>query len=761
MTTVCQTPNSPPELSGSKSSKSSSFHSSSQLDGPDSIFTDISNFEDIGLEDDAEFSQVDPATAPYGRPGAGVMARSPTARMVSKSPAATTRDLTATPKPRKRSPLPPSRNQINGAISTPQSAGSLTARASGRRDSIGGGHSPNLTPSQPHRSRSISPLRPSSRSASSSSLALSPLSARTPTAKQTWQPNRKSLKDLEEEYHDSDDELPDDASLWNIPISPRPAHDRPQSRNPSPNGRSPGPPRPLPFSHTVSDSTVRRSPSASREARMKRPMQRSSSAGPERGQISPRNPRAYSYNSYMSDLSEEAKIITEALEHHADESGRKHEESVQNGAEPRKSSSDSHAGSQATIELPPVQKSNIMIDPLPISKEKEKVLTRTRPSWLPPKDQKEEKKHLKEYKQMMAQSQETEKRKAARAASAQCEKDTTRETLQSLWDQYVCPQWERALREPRTRELWWRGVPPRNRAAIWRRAIGNELELSEETFTKALQRARDLQNKKEADPNEKNKRLLECFDAIQADVPKAFPDLNLFSESGPLRETLINVLQAYCMYRSDVGYIHGLHTIAALLVLQLPTPASAFLAMANVLNRPLPVAFLTWDRGAMARTYGLASDTLRYKYPRLATHLRETLRLSEEEIWEPIFRTLLTNGLDLDRISRVWDCWVFEGDRIMIRSAVAILSCLQAQLFSFHQLDDQSRITVRNILGWGPRHVGANNQKPKDRHSAPAAAGFGGGQIMNPGVADYWVLTAAGNEDGFMDAVREAGKVRQ
>jgi hypothetical protein len=47
-----------------------------------------------------------------------------------------------------------------------------------------------------------------------------------------------------------------------------------------------------------------------------------------------------------------------------------------------------------------------MIDPLPISREKEKVLTRTRPSWLPPKDQKEEKKHLREYKQMMAQSKE-------------------------------------------------------------------------------------------------------------------------------------------------------------------------------------------------------------------------------------------------------------------------------------------------------------------------------------------------------------------
>ncbi|KAJ5456846.1 hypothetical protein N7530_012120 [Penicillium desertorum] len=749
MATVCPAPNSPPELSGSKSSKSSSFHSSSHPDGPDSIFTDISNFEEIGLEDDADLPYTDPPVS-YARSGA--MARSPAARMSSKVPAASTRELTATPKPRKRSPLPPLHS---GSANTPP--GSLAPRIGNRRGSSNTLRSPGLTPSQADRSRSVSPLRPtSSRSASATSLALSPLSARVPTQKQTWQPSRKSLKDLEEEYHDSDDELPDDASLWNIPISPRPVQDRTPSRPASPNGRSPGR-RPLPMQHTIAGGD--KSPeNTAKASRMKR-IQRSSSAGPERGQISPRNPRTYSYNSYLSDLSEEAKIITEALELHADDRVRKREEHIQTGAA-RKSSEDSHRASRDAVALPPLQKSNIMIDPLPISKEKEKVLTRTRPSWLPPKDQKEERKHLKQYQQMMAQSRESEKRKAAKEANAQCEKDNTRVTLQNIWDEYVYPNWDRALREPRIRELWWRGIPPRNRGNIWKRAIGNELELTEETYTKALLRAKDLQSKKDGE-NESNKRLLDCFEAIETDVPKAFPDLNLFQEGGPLRETLIDVLQAYCMYRSDVGYIHGLHTIAALLVLQFPTPASAFLAMANALNRPLPVAFLTWDRGAMARSYTLASDTLRYKFPRLHTHLTETLHLSEPEIWEPIFRSLLTNGLDLERISRVWDCWVFEGDRIMIRSAVAILGCLQAQLFSFHQTDDQSRLAVRDVLGWGPRSHGANNQKPKERHSAPAAAGFGGGQIQNPGVADYWVLTAAGDEDGFMNAVREAGKVRQ
>ena len=64
------------------------------------------------------------------------------------------------------------------------------------------------------------------------------------------------------------------------------------------------------------------------------------------------------------------------------------------------------ASSKSVVTLPPIRKGDVMIDPLPVSKEKEKVLTRTRPSWLPPKDQKEEKKHLKEYRRMMEASLE-------------------------------------------------------------------------------------------------------------------------------------------------------------------------------------------------------------------------------------------------------------------------------------------------------------------------------------------------------------------
>lgn len=269
MTTICTTPNSPPELSGSKSSKSSSFRSSSQLSGPDGILADISNFEEIGLEDDPEMPYMDGVTAVYGK--SGVMVRSTTARLQPKTPTTTTRDLTSNVKPT-RTPHPSLKGHANGALTKPKH--SSTKIGSGNQRSVSSTHTLPIQSSAPHRSRSNSPLRMASNLGSSPSaqtLAVSPVHGRPPlNRKSSWQRSRKSLKELEEEYHDSDEELPDDTSLWNVPISPRPLQDRASSRGTSPDGRSPGP-RPLPLSHSVSDmsvlsSTGAKSPRGSRRA---------------------------------------------------------------------------------------------------------------------------------------------------------------------------------------------------------------------------------------------------------------------------------------------------------------------------------------------------------------------------------------------------------------------------------------------------------------------------------------------------------------
>ena len=134
-----------------------------------------------------------------------------------------------------------------------------------------------------------------------------------------------------------------------------------------------------------------------------------------------------------------------------------------------------------------------MIDPLPVSKEKEAVLSRTRPSWLPPKDPAEEKRHLKEYQRMMAQSAESDRRREAVQRARSASKDDTASSLLRIWEEHVLPNWDDVIRQKRTRELWWRGISPRSRGKVWAKAIGNDLELTDASYTAALRRAQALE----------------------------------------------------------------------------------------------------------------------------------------------------------------------------------------------------------------------------------------------------------------------------
>ena len=423
---VTEAPGSPPGLTRSKSSKSSSFHSSS-LSGAEGILADNINFEDIGLEED-------PLPLPYQNLYGMEKPLRPLPRPTNSSgPRAgvtalpTRRDLTdATNKPRGLQ-LQPSMKGHNAAqsLSLPNGMGPPMRR---------GFRSPS-TPSlaitamsNRNRSRSPSPNTllpspkpiPSPASLKRSSLAPAPNMKGLPVRRGSWQPSRKSIKEIEAEYDDLDEDLPEDASLWNVPLSPRPPEERtPISPSVSPKS-SPrtSPERPSSL-HTSLGAFTGKAPMTAPVLSARSPLSQSLDSPP----ASPRKPRTpvrgastgavpdsfgfpvgrtKSWNIALSELSEEAKSLTEAFESHAVLSEQKREEAVQNGeAIVRRSTEKLSRSKTSTVELPPLRINNVMIDPLPISKEKEKVLSRTRPSWLPPKSQKEEKKHLKEYQRMM------------------------------------------------------------------------------------------------------------------------------------------------------------------------------------------------------------------------------------------------------------------------------------------------------------------------------------------------------------------------
>jgi hypothetical protein len=445
MTTIAQRSASPPELTGSKSSKSSSYRSSTFSGFDGAIPADLAHFEDIGLDDDhPRVSQelfgnrLNKKTSVRNLGGAAVAGR-------NHSPA-----------------LPPTRELVNGAGRTSMSTAGgprLDTASSPSMSSLGlpGGmrrvssqtiSSAAVRSKSRSRSRSRSPspahlmqgpVTPSSVTANSPGLrSMASFDRRRLSSGPAPQRPRKTAKEIEKEYNDSDEDLPDDASLWNVPMSPqmyRTASSAATSVAPSLNpSASTSPERP---SHTGTPKSSKRSSgtpvmaprTAPAVASEFSPVFDAAPPSPQpsrlvRGNTTGTMPsthafgpsRTKSWNNALSELSEEAKALSEALDLHAEETEQKNDPSATGNTMPDAVPKPQRSKT-SMVNVLPLRTNNVMIDPLPISKEKEKVLSRTRPSWLPPKNPKEEKKHLKEYQRMMEQSLEAGKflsRSAAR-----------------------------------------------------------------------------------------------------------------------------------------------------------------------------------------------------------------------------------------------------------------------------------------------------------------------------------------------------------
>ncbi|KAK6587507.1 hypothetical protein PZA11_000797 [Diplocarpon coronariae] len=698
-------PGSPPDLTGSKSSQSSSFHSSYQSDN--SILSDVDNFEDIGLGDDsrseADGAGFDPHPKTTNRPSEAsgsdraTRKRTPTP---ATSTSRTRRDLTAG---NSKSQLQSLRSQVRG---TADGLGLLPIQSRRGLASASVGSLPAL-----RRGRSTSPGLTSS--LSSCSPSVDAVKAR----RSSWQANRerKTAAQLELEFDEDDgDDVPDEVLLENVPITPRLLKERTRSTPPS-GASSPERPPPSPQGRVRSLGNGT-SPRPAEQGEFRSPRPRSGGQSPIHDTF-PKG-RAKSWTAALSELSQEAKALTEALEAHADD-----EESNPGASRrgpPRARTTEKPRVRSALAELPPLRRTDIMIDPLPISKEKEAVLSRTRPSWLPPKNPAEEKRHLKEYQAMMASARRAACQKEAQIEARTTDRDDTASSLLRIWEEHVLPSWDKATRQPRTRELWWRGIAPRSRGVVWAKAIGNQLGLSDSSYTAALRRAHALEQTVAAgsqlSPDEEKKRS--WLSRIEKDVALTYPELRIFQPDGPLHGALLDVLKAYSMYRSDVGYVPGTSTIAALLLLNLPTPSASFAALSNLLNRSLSLGFHTADSGAVCRTYHLISSTLQQKSPRLAQHLSSVsaacaqpgpgphtrsglmidtrMHPTDLSYLHPLFTSLFTSALSLDHATRLWDVMVFEGDPALVRAAVAFLMQCEATLFGA-----QTREEVVRVLGGG------------------------------------------------------------
>ncbi|KAM4703772.1 TBC1 domain family member 12 isoform 2-T2 [Rhinophrynus dorsalis] len=305
-----------------------------------------------------------------------------------------------------------------------------------------------------------------------------------------------------------------------------------------------------------------------------------------------------------------------------------------------------------------------------------------RPANLPAKSVHETLKHRQEYDEMVAEAKKREVKEAQRRKKLMKERFKQEENIASamvIWNTEILPNWDAMRSTRRVRELWWQGLPPSVRGRVWSLAIGNELNITPELYEIFLSRAKERWKSfsETCSDNETEDAGVSVADReaslelIKLDISRTFPSLYIFQKGGPYHDLLHSVLGAYTCYRPDVGYVQGMSFIAAVLILNLEE-ADAFIAFANLLNKPCQLAFFRVDHSMMLKYFAAFEVFFEENLPKLFLHFISYSLTPDIYLIDWIF-TLYSKSLPLDLACRVWDVFCRDGEEFLFRTALGIL----------------------------------------------------------------------------------------
>uniref|UniRef100_A0A0K0CZL4 Rab-GAP TBC domain-containing protein n=1 Tax=Angiostrongylus cantonensis TaxID=6313 RepID=A0A0K0CZL4_ANGCA len=300
-----------------------------------------------------------------------------------------------------------------------------------------------------------------------------------------------------------------------------------------------------------------------------------------------------------------------------------------------------------------------------------------RPSSLPAKPSEEAARHKQLYYDMIAQMKKKEQRVQKERRQAHFEKVRLEEqakTASRLWTEKILPNWNEAKETKRCYELWWQGIPPKIRGPIEFLSVGASilfssriahLELYELNCTKAAMEVYSHEN---------------SLSQIRLDIARTFPSLGFFQENGPYYDHLMKLLGAYSCFRPSVGYLQSMAFIAAVLLLQMDL-YPAFVAFANLLNRPLQTAFFELRQSEMTKYFIAYDRYLEQELPILHQHLDKLDVRPDLYLIEWIY-TLFAKSLPLDITCRIWDVYFRDGEEFIFETALGILRMYESRLLS-------------------------------------------------------------------------------
>ncbi|GJQ67719.1 hypothetical protein Trydic_g16540 [Trypoxylus dichotomus] len=322
------------------------------------------------------------------------------------------------------------------------------------------------------------------------------------------------------------------------------------------------------------------------------------------------------------------------------------------------------------------------------------LIENSRPSTLPAKATAEDQRHKEEYKAILAAAKKKEAQNNVakqKQQKMQLQVEEQQAYATKYFQQTVLPNWDSTRCAKKTINLWWHGLPSSVRGKIWRLAIGNELNLTQQLYEICLSRAQNRLNSPAPSHSENEIDQESSMDVIQLDIARTFPTLCIFQEGGPYSDVLHSLLAAYVCYRPDVGYVQGMSYIAAVLILNMEQ-LDAFICFANLLNKPLHIAAFTLNQLQMQAYYQAFNEVFNHNLPKLYLHFCKSGLTPDLYLLDWIY-TVYAKAMPLDVACRVWDVFLRDGDEFIFRAALGILHLHQDMLLTMDFLHGAQFLT--------------------------------------------------------------------
>ncbi|ORZ27147.1 rab-GTPase-TBC domain-domain-containing protein [Lobosporangium transversale] len=205
-----------------------------------------------------------------------------------------------------------------------------------------------------------------------------------------------------------------------------------------------------------------------------------------------------------------------------------------------------------------------------------------------------------------------------------------------------------------------KGVPPALRGLIWQILAQSKNPQLEADYAELL-KATSLHEKQ-----------------INRDMSRTFPNHEYFQAEGLGQESLFNVVKAYSLYDSEVGYCQGLSFVVGPLLLNMPDE-EAFCLLVRMMKSYDMRGHFTPDMSTLQlRLYQfeqLMEETVPLVYKHFQNQgIRSTMYASQ---W---FMTLFAYKFPLDLVFRIYDILFVEGVESLLRFGIALLKANHDQI---------------------------------------------------------------------------------